>query len=64
MDGAPLPTGWTEFERLNADSGDFHDIGEAFGDGEVRGTVGRGEARWMRQRAIVDFGVTWMNAHR
>lgn len=64
MDGAPLSTGWVEFERLNGNGDDFQAIGEAFGDGETQGRVGCGEARWMRQRAIVDFGAAWMEANR
>jgi len=55
---------WQEFEFLYSDDGDFERIGGAFGDRQVRGKMGRGEALWMSQREIVDFGVEWMNEHR
>jgi len=55
---------WQEFEFLYSDDADFARIGEAFGDRQARGKVGRGEALWMSQREIVDFGAAWMTEHR
>jgi len=55
---------WAIFESLDYEEGDFARIGEAFGSRQTRGKVGRGEALWMSQREIVDFGVAWMNEHR
>ena len=55
---------WHPFEVLYSNDDDFPRIGEAFGDRQARGKMGRGEARWMAQREIVDFAVAWMNEHR
>ena len=58
---------WVEFEDLDWDEDDFGEIGAAFEreTDEVRvGKVAQAEARLMRQRPLVDFGVKWMNEHR
>jgi aminoglycoside 3-N-acetyltransferase len=62
--GAPMSSGWTPFEALYYDGGDFEQIGAAFGDRATRGPAGRGEAQLMAQRELVDFGVAWMNENR
>jgi aminoglycoside 3-N-acetyltransferase len=57
---------WVTWEGVVADQGDFERIGAAF-DATGAVTVGRagvGEARLMRQRELVAFGVEWMTAHR
>jgi aminoglycoside 3-N-acetyltransferase len=48
------------------DEGDFDRIGAAFdATGAVTiGKAGIGEARLMRQRELVAFGVAWMIANR
>jgi aminoglycoside 3-N-acetyltransferase len=70
-EGAPLMVDgerrWVRYRDLDGDSDDFGPLGEAFaeqGGSERRGAVGLGTARLCRQRAIVDFGVTWLEAHR
>jgi aminoglycoside 3-N-acetyltransferase len=57
---------WVTWEDVVGDEGDFDRIGAAFdATGAVSiGTVGVGEARLMRQRELVAFGVDWMTANR
>jgi aminoglycoside 3-N-acetyltransferase len=58
---------WVWFEDVNINDDDFPAIGAAFEreTGLARaGRVGRGEARLMPQRALVDFAVGWMEANR
>jgi aminoglycoside 3-N-acetyltransferase len=58
---------WLAIRDINYDDEDFPIIGEAFEreTGEVRiGRVGQGTARLMPQRALVDFGVLWMEGNR
>jgi len=58
---------WVTFHDLDYDADDFPLIGEAFerDTGATRvGMVGRGAARLMPQRVLVDFGVEWMTHHR
>jgi len=69
--GAPLIVDgerrWVEILDLEIDESDFARIGDAFAceTGLVRsGSVGSATARWMSQRALVDFAVRWMEAHR
>lgn len=70
--GAPMPAGgggreWTSLRDIDLDSEDFSVLGEAFEreTGAARvGPVGRGVARLMPQRALVDFGVRWMERER
>jgi aminoglycoside 3-N-acetyltransferase len=57
---------WTTWEDVVADERDFGALGSAFdATGKVTiGRVGHGEARLMRQRELVAFGVEWMVANR
>jgi aminoglycoside 3-N-acetyltransferase len=57
---------WATWEDVVADESDFEAIGAAFdATGAARvGRVGAGEARLMRQRELVAFGVAWMAEHR
>jgi aminoglycoside 3-N-acetyltransferase len=57
---------WVSYEDLEDDSDDFDLIGRAFAEtgAETSGRVGAGVARLCRSRAVVDFGVAWMEAHR
>jgi aminoglycoside 3-N-acetyltransferase len=57
---------WVEFADLDLNDDDFPEIGEAFArDRELtRGPAGAGEAMLMSQRALVDYAVEWMAAHR
>jgi aminoglycoside 3-N-acetyltransferase len=69
--GAPILVAgkreWVEFEYLAGDDGDFAQIGAAFAHDtglERVGQVGQATARLMPQRALVDYAVAWMQAHR
>jgi aminoglycoside 3-N-acetyltransferase len=57
---------WVEWEDVVGDEEDFDALGAAFdATGAVAiGPVGRGEARLMRMRDLVAFGVAWMVEHR
>lgn len=57
---------WVTYEHDEIDDDDFDALGVAFATtgAERRGRVGAGNARLMAQRAVVDFGVEWMNANR
>jgi aminoglycoside 3-N-acetyltransferase len=60
-------TQWREYEDIFLYENDFESIGAAFEAHDpdcVRGAVGDAPARLMRQRALVDFAVAWMNEHR
>jgi aminoglycoside 3-N-acetyltransferase len=57
---------WVTWEDVIGDEGDFDAIGAAF-DATGAVTIGRagvGDARLMRQRELVAFGVEWMTANR
>lgn len=59
--------GWTEFEDIELDDGEFGQLGKEFehAGGRVRaGLVGNAECRLLRVREAVDFGVQWMRALR
>ena len=60
--GAGGPRAGSTWEDVVADESDFERLGAAFdATGAVAiGPVGEGEARLMRQRALVAFGVAWM----
>ncbi len=69
--GAPLVIDgvrrWVDVLDLDVDAFDFPRIGEVFAQesGAVRsGCVGNAPALLMPQRALVDFAVRWMEAHR
>lgn len=58
---------WVRYDDVDGDSDDFEALGEAFAaetGAEITGRVGLGTARLFRQRAVVDFGVRWLEAHR
>jgi aminoglycoside 3-N-acetyltransferase len=66
---------WAAWTEVVADESDFARIGadfEAAGAGTTGagttgaavGQVGEATARLMRQRALVDFGTSWIAAHR
>jgi aminoglycoside 3-N-acetyltransferase len=57
---------WVTWTDVLDDTGDFEELGAAFeaAGGATVGPVGRATARLMPQRALVDFAVTWMAAHR
>jgi len=58
---------WHEYDDLDLHDEDFAAIGEAYelNSGEVRiGHVGQATSRFLPQRSIVDFAVTWMSANR
>lgn len=55
---------WVEYEELADDTSLFEPLGKDFAavTGLERvGPVGSGPARLMRQRALVDFGATWLS---
>lgn len=63
-DGRPQ---WVAFDDLDWNDEDFVAIGEAFNaeTGLVQqGKVGKADVVMMPQRALVDFGVRWMEKHR
>ncbi len=69
--GAPVTTGtgreWVAIRDIDTDDSDFPAIGEAFereSGAAVIGPVGRGIARLMPQRLLVDFATRWMSANR
>lgn len=71
LNGAPvLVEGrreWAPIRDIDFDDGDFPEIGAAFEQetGLARvGPVGRGMARLMPQRPLVDFAARWMSANR
>lgn len=58
---------WVTFAVTDPDDSDFPTIGAAFAEAtglERTGLVGAGIARLMPQRALVDYGVTWLPVHR
>lgn len=54
---------WVTYSELDGSTEDFEELGADFGE-QVVGPVAQGEARLMRQRALVDFAVVWMAATR
>lgn len=59
---------WKKYDTLYVDGEDFDAIGEAFERQHpravVKGFVGEGEVRLMKQRELVDFAVSWMEQNR
>ncbi len=57
---------WHVYDDLDLDESDFGSMGEDFAStgAERRSRVGAGEGRLCRQRAIVDFAVSWIQANR
>jgi aminoglycoside 3-N-acetyltransferase len=71
LEGAPMAVDgerrWVTFEELVLTDDDFPEIGTAFAAAtglERTATVGTGIARLMPMRALVDFGVVWMERNR
>jgi aminoglycoside 3-N-acetyltransferase len=70
--GAPLADAggvrrWVRFRALDLDGDDFPALGddlERETDLVRVGPAGSGTARWMRLRALVDYGVAWLQRHR
>lgn len=69
--GAPLTQDgrrrWATFDMTDPHDGDFAELGADFAAQtglERAGPVGAGRALLMPQRALVDFGVAWLPAHR
>ncbi|MFA6241376.1 MAG: AAC(3) family N-acetyltransferase [Candidatus Hydrogenedentales bacterium] len=57
---------WISFDDLNCDSSDFERLGHEFNESgqAIFGCVGAADATLMRQRALVDFGVSWLESNR
>ncbi|MEA2637673.1 MAG: aminoglycoside 3-N-acetyltransferase [Chloroflexota bacterium] len=57
---------WITYRDLDYDSHDFEALGADFSStgGETSSTVGTGEAKLMRQRALLDFAQTWFEQNR
>jgi aminoglycoside 3-N-acetyltransferase len=57
---------WKEFDDESSSGDDFEVLGNAFdATGATRfGPVGLAQARLMRQKALVDFAVPWLETHR
>lgn len=69
--GCPMPTPdggteWVRYDDIYLYDRDFLEIGAAFeATGQVRAAqIGEATCRLFSQRAIVDFAVAWMDAHR
>jgi aminoglycoside 3-N-acetyltransferase len=57
---------WVSYTALDLNDDDFPALGDAY-EAEhriPRGRVGQAEARFMQQRPLVDYAVTWMERHR
>jgi aminoglycoside 3-N-acetyltransferase len=54
---------WIEYDEPLAYTDDFVALGEAF-ESESQNVARRGVVRAMSQRALVDFGIAWLAAHR
>ena len=57
---------WVTFRELDKNTDDFEQVGAAFAAeiGYREAPVGAGTGRLMRQRALVDFAVSWFEQHR
>jgi aminoglycoside 3-N-acetyltransferase len=58
---------WVEYDQINWDSDDFEALGADFArePGYERvGKVGSAPARLMPQRALVEYGIAWLEQHR
>lgn len=71
VEGAPLIVDgerrWVTFEELRFEDEDFAALGDAWeasGAPLRRGRIGAARTRLFRQRALVDFAVPWLEAHR
>jgi aminoglycoside 3-N-acetyltransferase len=64
---APAPDGWTSFEDVAYDDGDFSRIGAGFEDCSAavgRGTVGSADTLLYSVRAAADYAEDWIRAER
>jgi aminoglycoside 3-N-acetyltransferase len=59
---------WVPFRELDYDDDDFPQLGadfeKAHPEAVTIGRIGDAEVRTMQMRALVDFGVQWMEANR
>lgn len=59
---------WVQWEDINFDDEDFSDCSAAFErehpDAFNTGCVGVGNAKFLNQRSLVDFGVEWFETSR
>lgn len=57
---------FVEYEELETDTDDFDALGADFERevGAIEGSVGAASVKLFDQRALVDFGVTWLEEHR
>lgn len=57
---------WVSYETLYVDGGDFIDIGKSFEQAcpVKRAKIGNATVRCMKQRALVDFAVAWIEKNR
>ncbi len=57
---------WVTFQSLDWEPDDFGTLGDAYEEaqGIKRHAVGRAEARFMKQRPLVDWAVRWMQENR
>jgi aminoglycoside 3-N-acetyltransferase len=57
---------WIPFTMLAINNDDFQQIGDSYEaeHGIPRGQVGRAEARFMKQRPLVEYAVQWMEKNR
>ncbi len=57
---------WVTYEMQDIDDSDFTELGADFeaAHGISPCRVGKGEARLMKQRPLIDFAVQWMEKHR
>lgn len=71
VNGAPLLLNgerhWVEYKDIDYDNEDFPVLGAAFAAESSRlrqGPAGEGRAMFMPQRAMVDFGIRWLEQNR
>jgi len=57
---------WVWYEDVDSDGEDFAKLGADFAATglQIEGMVGLGKALFMKQRAIVDYGLKWLEANR
>ncbi len=57
---------WVNYATQDADSDDFEQLGAAFDAAHkvTVNTIANADVRFFKQRAAVDFGVTWLEANR
>jgi aminoglycoside 3-N-acetyltransferase len=57
---------WKMWEQMEDHSDDFEELGAEFEEeaGVKPKRVGQAESRLLEMKALVDFGVRWLKAHR